>query len=108
MGQGYATRQLYDQQRHQLNAGVAAMAMASAALGEATLALDATRHTVELDCIKIADTTLVAPSSRSPNPSCSGAGLSVVWPQFAAVSIAGALFLTIAVVHFRRVAGQTE
>jgi HlyD family secretion protein len=61
MGQGYATRQLYDQQRQQLNAGVAAMTMAAAALGEATQALDATRHTVELDRINIADNTLVAP-----------------------------------------------
>lgn len=37
-----------------------------------------------------------------------GAGLAVVWPEFVEVTIAGALFLAVAVVRFRRIAGQTE
>lgn len=37
-----------------------------------------------------------------------GAGLSVVWSQFVEVAIAGALFLAVAVVRFRRIVGQTE
>lgn len=59
--QGYATKQLSDQQQQQLNAANAAATMASAALGEASQALEATRHTVELDRVNIADNALVAP-----------------------------------------------
>jgi ABC-2 type transport system permease protein len=36
-----------------------------------------------------------------------GAGLDVVWPQFLAVAVIGALFLGMAILRFRAVVGQT-
>ena len=36
-----------------------------------------------------------------------GAGLDVVWPQFLAVAVIGALFLGLAILRFRAVVGQT-
>jgi HlyD family secretion protein len=59
--QGYATRQLSDQQQQQLNAANASVTMAFASLAEAAQALDAAQHTVALDRVNIADGQLVAP-----------------------------------------------
>jgi ABC-2 type transport system permease protein len=36
-----------------------------------------------------------------------GAGLAVVWPQFAIVALIGGLFLGLALLRFRPVAGTT-
>jgi ABC-2 type transport system permease protein len=35
-----------------------------------------------------------------------GAGLDVVWPQFAVIALIGAIFLALAVLRFRQVAAQ--
>lgn len=59
--QGYATKQLSDQQQQQIGAGSAAVTMAFASLGEAVQALDAAQHTVALDQVNIADSQLTVP-----------------------------------------------
>jgi HlyD family secretion protein len=58
---GYATAELLDQRRQQMDAAVAALNVATAKIGEAEHALDAAQHAVELDQVNIADNALVAP-----------------------------------------------
>ena len=57
----YATHELYDQQKQQLDGALAGQMMAVAKLGEAEQAAAATRHQIELDRTNIADNSLVAP-----------------------------------------------
>jgi len=57
----YATHELYDQQKQQLEGALAAQMMAVARLGEAEQAAAAARHQVALDQTNIADNSLVAP-----------------------------------------------
>ena len=59
--QGYATKQLSDQQQQQIAADDAAVTMAFASLGEAVQALKAAQQTVALDRVNIADSQLTAP-----------------------------------------------
>ena len=58
---GYATVELLDQRRQQMNAAVAAQNAATPRVGQAEHALDAARHDVELYRVNIADNSLVAP-----------------------------------------------
>src|SRR5271167_4716859 len=58
---GYATVELLDQRRQQMNAALAAQIAATAKVGEAEHALDAARHDVELYRVNIVDNALVAP-----------------------------------------------
>jgi HlyD family secretion protein len=60
--QGYATHELFDQRRQQLDGANAALAAATARIGNAEHALEAARHDVELYRVNIADNLLVAPS----------------------------------------------
>lgn len=57
----YATHELYDQQKQQLDGALAAQMMAVARLGQAEQAAAAARHQVALDRTNIADNSLVAP-----------------------------------------------
>ena len=58
---GYATAELFDQRRQQLDGAVAALNAANAKVNAAEHALHAAEHEVELDRVNIADNTLVAP-----------------------------------------------
>jgi HlyD family secretion protein len=58
---GYATAELLDQRRQQMEAALAALNAANAKVGAAEHALDAARHDVELYKVNIADNALVAP-----------------------------------------------
>lgn len=58
---GYATVELFDQRRQQLDGANAALNAANARVGAAERAIDAAEHEVELDRVNIADNTLVAP-----------------------------------------------
>lgn len=58
---GYATNELFDQRRQQLEGATAALIAARARVAQAQHALDAARSDVELNSINIADNTLVAP-----------------------------------------------
>jgi len=58
---GYATRELYDQRLQTLNGTQQALNAANARVIEATHALSAARHDVELYKVNIADNTLTAP-----------------------------------------------
>jgi HlyD family secretion protein len=58
---GFATVELLDQRRHQMNTAVASRDAAAAKIGEAEHALDAARHDVELHRVNIVDNALVAP-----------------------------------------------
>jgi len=58
---GYATTELLDQRRQQMDAAVAGQNAAVAKVGEAEHALDAARNDVELHMVNIADNALVAP-----------------------------------------------
>jgi HlyD family secretion protein len=58
---GFATVELLDQRRQQMNAAVAAQNAASHKVAEAQHALDAATHDVELYRVNILDNTLVAP-----------------------------------------------
>jgi HlyD family secretion protein len=57
----YATHELYDQQKQQLDGALAAQLAAVARLGEAEQGAAAAKHQVELDRTNIADNSLVAP-----------------------------------------------
>ena len=61
MPKGFATVELLDQQRQQMDGAVAAENAATHKVGEAEHALDAARHSVELDRVNIVDNALVAP-----------------------------------------------
>lgn len=58
---GFATRELFDQRKQQMDSATAALNAATAKVGEAEHALDAAQHDVELYSVNIADNTLVAP-----------------------------------------------
>jgi len=58
---GFATRELYDQRKQQMDSATAALNAATARVGEAEHALDAAQHDAELYSVNIADNTLVAP-----------------------------------------------
>ncbi len=58
---GYATVELLDQRRQQLDGAMAALNAANAKVGATEHALNAAEHEVELDRVNIADNTLVAP-----------------------------------------------
>ena len=58
---GFAAVQLLDQRRQQMDAAVAAQAVATEKIHEAEQALDAAAHDVELHRVNILDNTLVAP-----------------------------------------------
>ncbi|MGC2412440.1 MAG: HlyD family efflux transporter periplasmic adaptor subunit, partial [Stellaceae bacterium] len=58
---GYATAELLDQRRQQMDAARAALNAATARVGVAEHALDAARHEIELYEVNIRDNTLVAP-----------------------------------------------
>lgn len=58
---GFATIELLDQRRQQMNAAVAAQTAANHKVAEAAYALDAATHDVELYRVNILDNTLVAP-----------------------------------------------
>lgn len=59
---GYATHELLDQRRQALDGANAALTAAQERVGQATHALDAATHNVELYKVNIADNTLVAPT----------------------------------------------
>ncbi|VFU08562.1 HlyD family secretion protein [Methylocella tundrae] len=59
---GYATHELLDQRRQALDGAAAALTAAQERVGQATHALDAATHNVELNKVNIADNTLVAPT----------------------------------------------
>jgi HlyD family secretion protein len=59
--QGYATKELLDQRRQQVDGTTAALNAANFRVTEAEHALDAATHDVELYEVNIADNTLVAP-----------------------------------------------
>jgi len=61
VSKGYATAELLDQRRQQMDAATAALNAAIAKVGEAEHALDAAHHDVELYKVNIADNALVAP-----------------------------------------------
>lgn len=58
---GFASKELLDQRRQQMDAAISALAVANHNVGAAEHALDAARHDVELYQVNIADNTLVAP-----------------------------------------------
>jgi HlyD family secretion protein len=58
---GFATVELLDQRRQQMNAALAAQDAAEARIGETLQALDAATHDVELYRVNILDNALVAP-----------------------------------------------
>lgn len=58
---GYATQELLDMRRQQMDAATAARIAGEARIGQATHALDAANHDVELLQVNIADNTLTAP-----------------------------------------------
>jgi HlyD family secretion protein len=58
---GYATRELLDQRQQQVDGTNASLEAAKARVEQATHALDAARHEVDLLQVNIADNTLVAP-----------------------------------------------
>lgn len=58
---GFATEELFDQRRQQLDGASAELAAAQARAGQAEHALDAAAHDLDLDRVNIADKTLVAP-----------------------------------------------
>jgi HlyD family secretion protein len=58
---GYATVELLDQRRQQMNAAAAAQIAASHKVAQAQFALDAATHDVELNRVNILDNTLVSP-----------------------------------------------
>jgi HlyD family secretion protein len=58
---GFATVEMLDQHRQQMDAAVAAQNAATERVGEAQQALEAAQHSVELDRINIVDDALVAP-----------------------------------------------
>lgn len=58
---GFATEELFDQRRQQLDGASAELAAAEARAGQAEHALDAAAHDLHLDQVNIADNTLVAP-----------------------------------------------
>lgn len=58
---GYATRELLDQRQQQVDGTNAALEASKARVEQATHALDAARHDVDLLQVNIADNTLVAP-----------------------------------------------
>jgi HlyD family secretion protein len=58
---GYATAELLDQRRQQMEAALAALNAAEARVGAAEHMLDAARHDVDLYKVNIADNALVAP-----------------------------------------------
>lgn len=58
---GWATKELLDQRKQQLDTANSALAAAVARLGQTEHALDAANQQVELDKVNIADNTLVAP-----------------------------------------------
>lgn len=58
---GFATNELLDQRRQQLDGANAALRAAQAKVTESQSALDAAKHDVELYKVNIADNTLVAP-----------------------------------------------
>ena len=58
---GFATIEILDQRRQQMNAAVAAQLAATQKMAEAEHALDAATHDVELYRVNILDNTLVAP-----------------------------------------------
>ena len=58
---GFATNELSDQRKQQLNSAKAALLAGEARITEAEHALEAARHDVELLKVNIADNTLVAP-----------------------------------------------
>jgi HlyD family secretion protein len=55
------SKEIFDQRQQQMDGSVAALAAATAKVGEAEHALDAATHDVELYKVNIADNTLVAP-----------------------------------------------
>ena len=61
VGKGYATPEVLDQRRQQMDAASAALAAANARVGAAEQTLAAATRDVELDRINIADNSLVAP-----------------------------------------------
>jgi len=61
VGQGYATRELLDQQRQTLVSAVAGQAAAVDVIGESQAAIDAATHDAELYQVQINDDSLVAP-----------------------------------------------
>ncbi|TSD84043.1 HlyD family efflux transporter periplasmic adaptor subunit [Mycobacterium sp. KBS0706] len=58
---GFATEELFDQRRQQLEGAAAELAAFEARAGQAEHALDAAMHDLHLDQVNIADNTLVAP-----------------------------------------------
>jgi len=58
---GYATQELFDQRRQQINSADAALHAANARVEQAQHALDAATHDVDLLQINIADNALIAP-----------------------------------------------
>jgi HlyD family secretion protein len=58
---GFASKELQDMRRQQMDSAVAALSAATENVGAAEHALDAAKHDVELYQINIADNTLVAP-----------------------------------------------
>jgi HlyD family secretion protein len=58
---GFATKELLDQRRQQLNAAIAAENAASHKVAQAQFGLDAATHDVELYRVKILDNTLASP-----------------------------------------------
>jgi HlyD family secretion protein len=58
---GFATVELLDQRKHQMNAAAASRDAAAAKVGEAEHGLDAARHDVELYRVNIVDNALTAP-----------------------------------------------
>jgi len=61
MKEGYATRELFDQRRQQVDGAAAALAAAEARLGAATFTLEAARHDADGYRVNIADNLLTAP-----------------------------------------------
>ncbi len=58
---GFETKEVLDQRQQQLNGAIAAQTAAGAKIGQATFALDAATHDVQLYQVNIADNSLVAP-----------------------------------------------
>ena len=61
VSKGFQTQEVLDQRQQQMDGAIAARNAAIAKVGQATHALDAARHDVELYSVNIADNTLVAP-----------------------------------------------
>ena len=59
--QDYVTQEAFDERRQQMEGATAMLKASLARMAQATQALDAATHVVELDNVNIADNTLVAP-----------------------------------------------